>query len=792
LSLATSWVVFPLVLGLLSLGTGLLVAQIGGTPVQGVLLLPLGFAGIVVVALFTTSLDATARLTAPAVIALAVAGFALSWAERPRPDGWAAGAAVGAFLAVGAPVLASGAATFAGYITLDDTASWLGFTDRLLEHGRNLTGLPPSSFEAMLDYYWNQYGYPVGIFPPLGVGHVLLGTDAAWLFQPYIAFLAALLALGLYSVASGLVEPRPLRALAAFVAAQPALLYGYAQWGGVKELGTAAMLALTAALVPTALRDDARVRHVVPLAVAASAVVGILNVSAGAWLAPLFLPVVVLGIRRRGAAVAWLSAAFAGIVALLSIPTLALAGDFFGDVGLNGKGGDIGNLIRPLSWLQVAGIWPAGDFRIRPSNITATYLLIAAVVAAAVAAVVWSWRRGLVLLPLFVLATLVGCAIAVHVGSAWIAAKALAIASPAVLLAAMCGAAWLVASGRRVEGGVLAAFLVGGVLWSNVLAYHDVWLAPRAQLAELAAIGSRFAGDGPTLMTEYQPYGVRHFLYRLDPEGAGELRRRPVLLLNGQEVQKGGYADIDRFQLDGILVYRTLVLVNSPAASRPPSVYRLVWQGRYYTVWQRPEQPGTTILEHLPLGDELHPGAVPPCPEVLRLAALARANGGELAAVPRAPVTVVRLDTSRHPASWATYAGSPGVIYPSRSGTLETAVNVPAAGRFGFWILGSFRRRLQLFVDGRHVATAQQRLMHPGVATPLGSALLGRGTHGIALRYSSANLSPGSGGDPFALGPMLVGRTAVAQRVVYVAPADARTLCRRDLDWVEAVAGTGT
>jgi hypothetical protein len=789
LSLAVSWVVFPAVLGLLSLGVGLLVGQLAGIRLPGVLLLPLGFAGIVVAALFTTSLDATARLTAPAAIALAVAGFALSWPGRRRPDGSAAAAALGAFLAVGAPVLATGRATFAGYITLDDTASWLGFTDRLLDHGRTLSGLPPSSFEAMLDYYWKQYGYPVGIFPPLGIGHVLLGTDAAWLFQPYVAFLAGLLALGLYSVAAGLVESRPWRALAAFVAAQPALLYGYSQWGGVKELGTAAMLALTAALVPTALRDGARVRNLVPLAVATSAVIGILNVSAGAWLAPLLLPVLVLGIRRRGAAFAWLSAAFAGIVALLSIPSLALARDFSRDVGLNGKGGDIGNLIRPLSWLQVAGIWPAGDFRIRPSDMTATYLLIAAVVAAGAAALVWSWRRGFLLLPLFVLATLVGCAIAVHVGSAWIAAKALAIASPAIVLAAMIGAALLVASGRRVEGGVLAALLAGGVLWSNALAYHDVWLAPRAQLGELSTIGKRFAGDGPTLMTEYQPYGVRHFLYRTDPEGAGELRRRPVLLLNGQEVQKGDYADVDQFQLDGILVYRTLVLVNSPAASRPPSVYRLVWKGRYYTVWQRPEPLTTTILEHLPLGDALHPGAVPPCTQVLRLAALAGAHGGELAAVPRAPVTVVPLDTTDHPASWTTYPGSPGVIYPSPSGTLTTAVTVPGAGRFGFWLLGSFRRRLELFVGGRHVATARHRLMHPGVATPLGSAALRAGSHGITLRYSPANLSPGSGGDAFALGPLLVARTADAQRVVYVAPAAARSLCGRNLDWVEALAG---
>ena len=44
-----------------------------------------------------------------------------------------------------------------------------------------------------------------------------------------------------------------------------------------------------------------------------------------------------------------------------------------------------------------------------------------------------------------------------------------------------------------------AAAIAAGVLWSNALAYANVWLAPRSQLAELETIGKTFAGDGPTL-----------------------------------------------------------------------------------------------------------------------------------------------------------------------------------------------------------------------------------------------------------------------------------------------------
>ena len=57
-------------------------------------------------------------------------------------------------------------------------------------------------------------------------------------------------------------------------------------------------------------------------------------------------------------------------------------------------------------------------------------------------------------------------------------------------------------------------------------------------------------------------------------------------------LEKGESADIDRIRLDQVLVYRTLVLRRGPAASRPPSAYRLVWSGRYYEVWQRRDSRG--------------------------------------------------------------------------------------------------------------------------------------------------------------------------------------------------------
>ena len=116
-----------------------------------------------------------------------------------------------------------------------------------MEAGRDIDGLAPSSYEATL-FFNLADGYPVGAFIPLGVGRAVTGMDAAWLIQPYMALLAVLLALALWDLGGRLIASARARALVVFAAAQPALLYGYYLWGGVKELAAAALIALVACL----------------------------------------------------------------------------------------------------------------------------------------------------------------------------------------------------------------------------------------------------------------------------------------------------------------------------------------------------------------------------------------------------------------------------------------------------------------------------------------------------------------------------------------------------------------
>ena len=322
----------------------------------------------------------------PAVVAAAAAGFGLSY-PWGRIDPWAVLAPLLAYVVYAAPVVLSGDPTFTGYIKLDDTATWFALTDRVMEHGRSLDGLAPSSYEATLAFNLAD-GYPIGAFLPLGVGRALVGQDVAWVFQPYLAFAAAMLAAALYVLAGTVLRAGPVRMLAAVIAAQPALLFGYVLWGGVKEIVGAALIALLATLVALALAEEEgpRDRDLVLIAVTCAAVIAVLSASGGVWLLGILLPASVLVLRRRGALAALRGGALVAIVAAaLSVPLFVAGGVVPPTSSPVTSDTAKGNLVEPLSVLQLFGVWPEGDFRFEPDDMLVTYVLVGIVALAAAA-----------------------------------------------------------------------------------------------------------------------------------------------------------------------------------------------------------------------------------------------------------------------------------------------------------------------------------------------------------------------------------------------------------------------
>jgi hypothetical protein len=781
------WLVFPLVLGALSLGCGLLLQRAAGEKaLPNGLLLPTGLALVVAASLFPPLLEATAPLATPLVVALAAAGYGVAWPfKRLRFDWWGVGAGVGTYLAFGAPVLLTWRETFLGYLKLDDTATYLAMLDRFLGHGYNVAGLAPSTYERTLATSLAT-GYPMGSLTPIGIGHTLVKSDTAWLWQPYLCFLAAMVAIGVYVLAAPIVRRRELRAVAATAAASAALLYGYALWGGIKELAEAALLILVAALLPLFLRAPSP-RAALPLAVTAAATMGVQSAAGVAWLAvPAVIAAVVLWRRpdRRGSLGS--AGALVGMTIVLAIPTLSASRSWFGHTGAFTSGSEFGNLLHALNWVQIFGIWPSGDFRTDPVRGDVTGVLIALVVAGAVLALVVAWRRRGFGLLTYAATALVGSSFFWLVGSPWIGAKGIAVASPLFIGLALVAAGWVFEQGHRVEAVLATAAIVFGVAWSDALAYHDAFLAPNARLSELEAIGKDFAGQGPTLETDYEPYGARHFLRKMDAEEPSELRVRPVELAKGGTLQRGASANLDEISLPAVLAYRTLVVRASPAASRPPSVYRPVAAGRYYQVWQRPQSGSPTILEHLPLGDRFHAAAVPRCSDVLRLAKVAGPSG-RLATVVRAPNLAATLN-DRAPGAAGSYGETAGLAYPTGSASWKLPWVAPAKGVYEIGIDGSFRSLLELSVDGHTIAARRNAVNWPSEYEPLATVRVAKGPHLLTFRYGGPDVHPGSAGTGyFGLGPVVVGPPGPSLRVTYVKPSNARSLCGKSLDWIEAV-----
>ena len=174
MSLIASWVLFPVLMAAIGAGWGVAVERAAGQR-AGVLLIPLGLAAALVVASLLTAWSVTARAATPLAGVVAVGGLVAGQPFR-RLALWPSLAALGVLLVYGAPILLSGSATFAGYVRLDDTASWLALTDHVMSHGRSLADLPPSTYRSVIAEYVTN-NYPLGGFMLLGAGHGLSRID---------------------------------------------------------------------------------------------------------------------------------------------------------------------------------------------------------------------------------------------------------------------------------------------------------------------------------------------------------------------------------------------------------------------------------------------------------------------------------------------------------------------------------------------------------------------------------------------------------------------------------------
>jgi hypothetical protein len=803
--LLAAWVLFPVVLGALCLGLGLLVARTAGWELRGLLLLPVGCAALLAYARLVTASATTAKLALPVLVVLAIAGLVLGRGRLRtiRPDPLLVLAGLGVFVVFGAPVFMSGTPTFAGYLALPDTSHQLGLAWLMAHHGPDAAALDPGSLQTSMATYIASR-YPIGAQAALGITAPLGVLDLAWLYQPFLTFLAVLASLALASIAAPLMRHRWQTALIAFVAAQPAIVVGFALQGSIKEIATLAMVATLVAVLAAAVLEDRPARSLLPVAIAAAAMLGTLGPAAIPYLAVPGL--VVAGVygtrlarRREREDMLWLGlgAAAAIVVALPVLGSLKTAITVTQDTLSTST--DIGNLAHPLDLVQVLGPWLTGDYRYRPTNNLLSHdALLWLFGAAAALGLLWAIARrawG----PLMLAATIgLASLFLLDRGGPYADAKVLMLLSPVVPLLAMIGAASLWRGPLRIASVGVSAALVAGLLWSNALAYHDVSVAPYDRYSELLTLNDRLAGKGPVILDEYDEF-AKYFLR--DPPGFTQPEQ--VTLYRHAPYHPNALIDPKRrpsiktpLNMDDVtLEYAQsapyLILRRSPVLSRPPANFRLQWRGRYYELWRRTSAP--RVLSHRPLG----PDVFRPAARVTRAAARswaqrARTAGGEIAYVARAPLPGVFVADLRRPESWVLFGGYPRSVVPAGPGSAEGSVSVARGGRYRLWLEGSFARHMTLRIDGAVVGRTRSELNNPGEYASFGPLTLERGRHRLEISQGGGTLGPGTGGYISSLrhaGAIFLAPVADEALVVrLLEPADWPRLVGVNADWLEIVA----
>ena len=753
--MAVAWVLFPLVLVAVCLGCGLAVDWASGRVVSGAMLLPVGLALVIVIATLATSRHATASLATPAVIVLAVAGYALSWPRlrRLRPEPWALGVGIGLFAICAAPLVLSGNATFLGYFVDSDPAFHFVLTTWLLSHGHDLTGLPPVSYSAVANVvreYINT-AYPFGADVALGAVRPLVGQDLAWIYQPYLAVMMAFGAVALHELLGGVVESRLLRAACAFIAAQSGLAYAFYLDGSIKEIAAAVLLTVAIVLIVDLLRRPLRVRALAPLAVVAVAGLDVYSVTILAWLGvPLLVFAGIAGWRTRhvftrghGWRRALVPAAAVVVVIAIAAPVISGAATFTNVANqVLSRSNDLGNLAAPLKLWNLLGIWPNGDFRFPTLGYTNAYVLMGIALVGAVLGALWMVRnRRRALGPLLLLVTnAIAAVVLLSRSGPYASSKVIMIFSVAGVCTAMLGSLALIDAGRRVEGWVLAVVIGTGVLWTNVLAYHDSSVAPQARFKELAAIDSRFKGKGQAFYDLWDTYAV-YFLRDVDVS-APDTFAGPVPQIAGQPVHPIGQLSLpwDPNQLDYSFLqsFPLLILGRSPVVSRPPANYRLAYQGRYYDVWQRTASP--TVIRHIPgSAGGVDPDKPARCQAIIATAAAAAREHARLAYVPRASLPTLIPTKAVHPTDWGPVtAGAPDtpadyLSMGQHAGAAADLVRVPRSGRYQVWLAGSVSRPVNIWVGKQFVGSVSDQIGTAGQFVMVGSVNLTAGEQPVMV-----------------------------------------------------------
>jgi hypothetical protein len=793
-------ILFPLVLLGLSAGGGLLVRRLGAGWLPASLVLPVGFALVVATCSFATYIHWLAPAAGYLALALALAGFALEWRAGtlrwPRLDGvpWGALAALVAFAAIGAPTLITGTPTWTGYSRIVDIGFQMDLAQHLADAGRATVG-SDSSYHVLVQKLDN-IGYPGGAQAALGAIAKLIHTNLAWCYQMYHAFAAAMGALAIYSLLGRVSASRPLRAVGAAVAIQPNVLYAYALEGGIKELTTAALLMVVVAVLAERLPGEGPRLSVLPAAVAISGAFAAFSYGVAPWLGLLLVGVFVVTIVRRDrlrALADW--GVLAAVAIVISLPGIVSAVTALRGIAETAVGGTVelglGNLAAPVPDWSAAGVWLTGDYRFPLVHVAMTHRLDVFVIVFAVLGILYALGRRRWVVAFVGIATPIALAYYIAHGGPWLQFKSFTITGVFVLTLAFVGAAALRENRRRAVallGWLVAAVIATGVLYGNAITYHDTTLAPAARYHDLAAIGKRYAGQGPALFPGFDEY-AEYFLRQEQTTSSVNPANGEFDLAPGVYEPNGvGFSlSLNQFRLSYLQKFKLIVAPRGPLTVRAPSNWDLVQQTPYFDVWRR-VRPASDVYIHLPLSGLPHERTPMFCRGLQSY--LRKAGPGSSLAYVLAPrATQVTLTTGVHPDYWKD-EGNDLVAYGA--GSDRIAFTLPHAATYDIWMEGTVGRPVEFLIDGHAVGTLAYEERYPNQFLHIGASTLTAGRHTLTVIRGGGSLHPGSGDDvdpdTRGLGPVvLVPQSSQSYQVRVAPPAAAARVCAAPVgyEWME-------
>ena len=517
--------------------------------------------------------------------------------------------------------IAGGVGILGAGLVNDDMASHLLIAD----HVRDPSGLVPT---------FVQGGYPSG--PHAVVVAISEGTGAGLVevfagFTLALAPLTGMLALGLL----GSDISRFRRVVGASLVALTYLGASFISSGAFKEPLQALILIAFAVLLaqvigmPTAVdqkrRDTRRIRpilHVLPLAVLTAASVFNYSLPGLLWIAAVSALVIAARVwlvkPKPRLPADWKSRFAPYAVGLLLVVVLATVqewsriADFARLEALNPErfGSDLGNLKDAISPLESLGIWPTGDYRTAADRAGGPTLIFYAGALFALVALgiglVDARKRSLYALPAALVAVAAVWALTSISSTPYIAAKALAIASPLVVLIAVRGLLRM----KGPLGMLLAAAFVLLAGASSLLALRQASVRGDERHDELAQ-AREIVKDEPVLFL-----GRDNFIgYML--AGSGEITGIVANFYSVNDARsrfQSGEGGGEKFDVDALFpqtldAFTWILSPTGQPRSSPPPRYEPVVETENYVLYERTGLTGRRKT----LDEGIYPGAVLDC-----------------------------------------------------------------------------------------------------------------------------------------------------------------------------------